>query len=151
MRKIALLFAVLFVVATVAPASAGNVCVENIFGQLFRFDNVPLLGKGKTFSLRGEFHYLGTDVNLPFEGVVTLASDGVTTRIGIITFPGPVTSPVMWSMVGDKKFNATGTWDNAPFGSIDGNDTWTNVSCAAPFPPASAPMPLGQGTPGFSE
>jgi hypothetical protein len=152
MRYIALLFAVLLVVATVVPTFAANICVQNAFGQFFRFDNVPTpLVKGKTINLRGEFHHnLGTDINdnVPFEGALTLASDGVTTRIGIMTYSSGVATGVIWSMVGDKKFNATGTYDTGALGSPDGNDTWTRVSCAPPFPtPAISPLSLVEGAP----
>ena len=156
MRYIALLFAVLLMVATVAPAFAANICVQNSFVQFLRFDNVPTpLVKGKTINLKGELHPNGTDVNVPFEGALTLASDGVTTRIGIMSFSleSAFVVGVIWSMVGDKKFNATGTYDNAPFNSPpDGNDTWTRVSCAPPFPsPAIAPLSLVGGAPGSPE
>jgi hypothetical protein len=149
MRYIALLIGVLIMGATVAPAPAANICVQNNFGQYFRFSGVPTpLVRGKTINVRGEFHPAGNDINLPFEGAVTLASDGVTTRIGIMTYSGPVTSMVIWSMVGDKKFNATGTYDDGALGSPDGNDTWTRVSCQPPFPPpGAAPLSL-EGAPG---
>jgi hypothetical protein len=154
MRHIALLFVVLLVVAMVMPAFAGNICVQNVYGQFLRFDNVPTpLVKGKTINLRGEFwHNLGTDVNenVPFEGALTLASDGVTTRIGIMTYSSTEASAVIWSVVGNKKFNATGTFDTCPFNSPpDGSDTWTRVSCKPPFPrPAIAPLSLVGGAPG---
>ena len=156
MRKMALLFAVLLVVATVAPAFATNICVQNAFGQMFRF-SFSGMGKGKTVNVRGEFHQniLDLSVNVPFEGAVTLDIDGVTTRIGIISFPSSPAgsfSAVGWSMVGDKHFNATGDYYNLPFSSAtpSGSDTWTNVSCSSPFPPASASISsMVEGAPGF--
>jgi len=135
MRRLVLIVAVFVAAITAAPALAKDICVQNSFSQLFKFDGVKLL-KGKTTQLTGRFEAFG--VNVPIDGALTLDSDGVTTRIGILTYPnagGGAPTSVMWTMVGDKLFNATGSFDDGALGSIDGADTWTNVSCSG-FPPA---------------
>jgi hypothetical protein len=86
MRRIALLVAIFLVGLTTAPAFAKDLCVVNDFGQLLKFDRVQLL-KGKTTVLVGRFHPLADDTNVPFNGAVTLDSDNVTTRIGIVGYP----------------------------------------------------------------
>lgn len=142
MRKTALLFVVLFLVAFSASAFAKDICVNN-GSSLIKFDNVRLL-KGKTTPLSGEFHPGGGDANLPFIGSVTLDADGVTTRIHIISSYGNGAISCMWAMTGDKSFNASGNFDNVPFASTpDGAETWTNISCASPFPAAG---PRASGT-----
>jgi hypothetical protein len=138
MRRIALLVVVVFVGITAGPAFAKDLCVENSFGDVFRFDRVQLL-KGKTTVLVGRFHSGGGDPNVPVNGAVTLDSDNVTTRIGILAYPvagGGISVAFSEYMVGNKSFNATGSFDNSPFDGTDGADTWTPVSCAT-LPPAS--------------
>jgi hypothetical protein len=149
MRRIALLVAIFLVGLTTAPAFAKDLCVVNDFGQLFKFDRVQLL-KGKTTVLAGRFHPLGDATNLPFNGAVTLDSDNITTRIGILIYPTDaafVAAAVV--MVGDKNFNATGSFDNSPFSGTDGADNWAKVSCASPFPPASATISPERPAPGI--
>jgi hypothetical protein len=150
MKRIALLVAIFLVGLTTVPAFAKDLCVQNDFGQLLKFDRVQLL-KGKTTVLAGRFHPLADDTNLPFNGAVTLDSDNITTRIGVLSFPDVSGIPVAvgWTMVGDKSFNATGSFDNSPFSGTDGADIWTHVSCAAPFPPASATISPVRPAPGI--
>ena len=90
--------------------------------------------KGKPTILVGEYHYHADQNTVPFVGAVSLRSDGVTTKIGITSYPEPNTPTILavaWIMVGDKKFNATGDFYNTPGSSSTptGTDTWTNVSC----------------------
>jgi len=136
MRRLILVVSVFVAVIMAAPVLAADRCVANIFGQFFRFNGVKLL-IGKTTQLAGRFHPFGDTTNLPFDGAVTLDSDGVTTRIGILTYPasgGGVTA-VMWTMTGDKLFNAAGSFDDGALGSINGADAWLAGSCVG-FPPA---------------
>ena len=137
MRRLILVVSVFVAVIMAAPVLAADRCVANIFGQFFRFNGVKLV-IGKTTQLAGRFHPGGGAFNLPFDGAVTLDSDGGTTRIGILSYPdasGVGTTAVMWTMVGDKLFNATGSFDDDALGSIDGADTWVPGSCVG-FPPA---------------
>jgi len=137
MRHMILLLTVLFMVVTAMPALAQTICVGNAFGQYLKFDSVSLV-KGSTTVLRGEYHWDASDfaLTVPFVGAVTLLSDGVTTQIGITSYPDASNSveAVAWFMVGNKKFAATGTYYNSPYSGNSGADTWTNVSCtSSPF------------------
>lgn len=96
-----IILAVVLLGITAGPAFAKDLCVQNIFGQLLKFDNVKLL-KGKTTALVGRFHPAGSDTNTPVNGVLTVDSDNVTTRIGIVSFPIGAVSSVGWTMTGDK-------------------------------------------------
>lgn len=125
MRRFALLLAVIFMCLTEASAFAATRCVSNGFGQFFKFYNV-VLQKGKSTQLVGQWVTAGGA--LPLDGVVSLDTDGVTTRVGIITYPGLSLSAVMWSMVGNKVLTGTGNFYNPPF-SDAGADTWTSVNC----------------------
>ena len=147
MRRKALLVAMFLVGLTTAPAFAKDLCVVNAFGQFFKFDRVQLL-KGKTTVLVGRVHPLGDATNLPFNGAVTLDSDNITTRIGIVVYPtDPAFVSAAFLMVGDKNFNADGSFDSSPLSGTDGADIWTKVSCATPFPPASLVTPPQGPTP----
>jgi hypothetical protein len=57
--------------------------------------------------------------------------------------PNDACFPVMWSMIGSAVNNASGVYDNAPFGSVNGFTTWTPAPCSAePTPNAEvAPGP----------
>jgi hypothetical protein len=146
MKKIVLLIVVLLVSVTAGPAFAKDLCVGNAFGQLFKFDKVQLL-KGKTTTLAGRWHPFADDTNTPVTGAVTLDSDNSTTRIAIISYPVGLSGvAVAFSeyMIGDKSFNATGTFDNSPFSGDDGSDVWTAVDCKTIVPPASPTIsPVG--------
>jgi hypothetical protein len=151
MRRIALLVGLFLVGLTTTSAFAKDLCVVNAFGQLVKFDKVQVL-KGKTTVLAGRFHGTGGDPNVPFNGAVTLDSDNVTTRIGILAYPvagGGISVAFSEYMIGDKDFNATGSFDNSPFSGTDGADIWTSVSCATPFPPASAIISPVRPAPGI--
>jgi len=141
MKKIMLFLAVLFLSVSTTSAMAKDLCVQGSLGVGFVFNNVKLL-KGKTTILTGRV-FIGSS-NAPFQGAVTVDSDNVTTRIGVIAYQGTtLIGPVLWDMVGDKFFNATGNADVAPFGSVFGPDIWTNIPCNTVLPAFPVPSPEG--------
>jgi len=131
-----ILVAVIMLGGMAMPVLAGDICVENSYGEYLRFHNV-LLVKGSTTSFVGEWHWFSGDspYTATLIGAVTLLSDGVTTRIVFTNYPYSPQgiTATAFVMVGDKKFNATGTYYEEPFfNSSSGSDTWTNVSCNLP-------------------
>jgi len=103
---------------------------------LYQFNKVVFL-KGKTTLLAGRADLGGN--NVPAVGAVTVDTDNVTTRIGVMVYQVPGSWNVVGftlNLVGDKLFNATGFFDNFPLNSNgDGAFTWTNVPCTS-VPPA---------------
>ena len=131
MKKMMLVFAFLFVSMSATSAFALDLCAINGFGQLYKFDNVKLL-KNKTTPLTGRFHFSGSNDNKPLFGSATLDNDNLTVRIFILAEGSAV--QFTESMTGDKKFNAVGSFDNAPLGSTTGANTWANIPCTRAFP-----------------
>jgi len=74
-----ILAAVILLGGIVMPVLAGDICVEDSFGEYLRFYNVSLV-KGKTTSFVGEWHYYTGDTpqTTALLGAVTLLSDGVS-------------------------------------------------------------------------
>ena len=145
-RIVPLVVAVLFAVPW-GGALARDICVANAYGDLYVFNNVKLL-KGKTTPLVGRIHF-GGDSNSPVSGSVTLDSDNLTTRIGVIAYPAGIAfTPFIEYMTGDKSFNAGGAYDNGPLGSEDGTDTWTALDCKLLAPPAIPPVAPAGPAPG---
>ena len=134
MKKMMLAFAALLVSMSATSAFALDLCVINGFGQLYKFDTVRLL-KNKTTPLSGRFHFAGGNDNKPIFGSVTLDSDNLTVRIFILSEGSAV--QFSESMTGDKKFNALGSYDNAPLGSTTGASAWANIPCTTGFFPAA--------------
>jgi hypothetical protein len=136
-----LFLAVLFVSASATSAFAKDLCVGDSLGNFLKFNNVKLL-KGKTTPLVGRYEF-GNGNNTPVFGAVTLDSDNVETRI-VLTYSNVFTNEIaIFTMVGDKSFNATGNYDIDPIGSIDiNNASWTNILCST-FLPAFTSGPSG--------
>ena len=146
MKKIMLVLAALVVSMGATSAFATDLCVVNAFAQLYKFDAVKLQ-KNKTTPLTGRFHFSGGNDNKPLFGSVTLDNDNLTVRIFILAEGSAV--QVTESMTGDKKFNAVGSFDNAPFGSTTGVNTWANIPCTGLFPVAVVAGPIVGPAPGL--
>jgi hypothetical protein len=128
MKKLMLILAVLFVGMSANSALALNLCVQDSLANFLKFDGVkPQNGKSTPLAGRYEF---GNGNNTPVHGVVTVDSDKITTRI-VLTYSNVFTNEIaIFTMVGDKLFNALGNYDIDPIGSIDINNvTWTNIPC----------------------
>ena len=134
MKKMMLGLAALLVSLSATSALALDLCVINGFGQLYKFDAVRLL-KNKTTPLAGRFHFSGGNDNKPLLGSVTLDNDNLTVRIFVLSEGSAV--QFTESMIGDKRFNALGSFDNAPLGSTTGGSAWANIPCTNGFFPAA--------------
>jgi hypothetical protein len=141
MKKLMLVLAVLFVTMSAASAMALNICVEDTLGNFMKFDGVKLQN-GKSTPLAGRYEF-GNGNNTPIHGVVTVDSDKITTRI-VLTYSNVFTNEIaIFTMVGDKLFNAAGNYDIDPIGSIDFNNVvWSNIPCNT-FLPAFKSGPSG--------
>lgn len=149
MKKMMLVFAFLFVSMSATSAFALDLCVINGFGQLYKFDAVRLL-RNKTTPLTGRFHFLGGEDNKPIMGSVTLDNDNLTVRIFILAEGSAV--QFSESMTGDKKFNALGSYDNAPLGSTTGGSVWASIPCTTGlFPTAFVARTIVGPAPGLPE
>jgi hypothetical protein len=118
---------------------AQDLCVQSSLPGpfFFRFENVKLEKKpfaGKFF--HGNPNCAG-QISSPVMGVAN--KQGTSVRIGITVFmAGCQDNPTLiWTMIGDESFNATGSLDRPAngLGTADASDTWTAIDCnQIPFP-----------------
>jgi hypothetical protein len=143
------------VAAVCLPVSleAASVCASNAYGQFLRFEGRDRCRAGSNGSgaIHGRWHsgFLcnGSTV-LPLHGACAGDPLTGTAVVSIISEAhGDGCVQVTWHMNGSAINDATGNYDNAPFGDVGGPDSWTPADCADEPPlgqqlePPPGPLP----------
>lgn len=128
MKKLLLILAFVIVSMSTTSAFAKDLCVADSLGHVWKFDTIKLL-KGKSTPLVGRVNINNDSANNhPVSGAVTLDSDNLTTRIVLTFSHGDLNETIIFSMVGDKSFNATGRFLIIG-GAATTPYTWGNIPC----------------------